>query len=492
VNTTLRRLASVVMVMFLALMVSTTWIQYVQADSLNDDNRNARKIYREIGRPRGPIVVGEEAVALSKPVDDQFGYQRIYGDGDAERASMFSPLTGHFSLFGSMTGIENTENDFLSGQADALWVDRLRNLLTGTSSEGSSVELTIDPEAQQAAWDGLGDQRGAVVALDPSTGAILAMVSKPSYDPNVVAVHRSKDAREAFEALLNDDDDPLINRTTSTLYPPGSTFKLVVSAAALESGDYQADTQIDAPYPYLLPGTQTPLPNFGNVPCPGNGRITLADALRVSCNTAFAELGVELGAEALYEQSNAFGFGTRHEVPMTTAASSYPDPDTPNFSDDLLAQSGIGQWDVKVTPLQVAMVSAAIANDGELMAPYAVQTVRDQELEVVQEASPERIGQPVSSETAQALTDMMVSVVEDGSGRAAQISGVQVAGKTGTAQWKTGEDPHAWFTAFAPADDPQVAVAVIVEQGGDMGSEATGGQVAAPIAKAVIEAVLNG
>ena len=490
-NTTLRRLASVVMVMFLALMVSTTWIQYVQADSLNDDDRNARKIYRDLGRHRGPIVIGEEAVAKSIPVDDQFNYQRVYSEDNAGRARMYVPLTGHFSLFG-MTAIESAENDFLSGQADALWVDRLRNLLTGTSSQGSSVELTINPKAQEAAWDALGDQRGAVVALDPSTGAILAMVSKPSYDPNELAVHSSKRALEAYQNLLNDESDPLINRAISETYPPGSTFKVVTAAAALESGEYDADTQIPAPKVFPLPQSTATLPNFGGVACSPTGEMSLADALRVSCNTAFADLGLTLGADVVGEQAQRFGFGESITVPMTVAASHYPGEDDPDWSPANQAQSGIGQWNVRATPLQIAMISAAIANDGDLMAPYSVERVRDQELEVVEEASPERLSEAVSPETAQALTDMMIGVVEDGSGRAAQIPGVDVAGKTGTAQWAQGKDPHAWFTGFAPAGEPKVAVAVIVEQGGSMGSEATGGQVAAPIAKAVIEAVLNG
>jgi peptidoglycan glycosyltransferase len=390
-----------------------------------------------------------------------------------------------------MTAVESAENDFLSGQADALWVDRLRNLFTGTSNEGSSVELTIDPAAQKAAWDALGDQRGAVVALDPSTGAILAMVSKPSYDPNELAVHRSKEVKEAYEALLNDDDDPLANRSIGETYPPGSTFKLITTAAALESGDYDADTIVPAPSEFPLPQSTAVLPNFGGVPCHASGKMSLADALRISCNTAFADLGITLGADAIGEQAERFGFGESFTVPMNVAASHYPGEDNPTWSPANQALSGIGQWEVRATPLQIAMISAAIANDGELMAPYSVQRIRDQQLEVVEEASPERLSEAVSPETAQALTDMMVGVVEDGSGRAAQISGVEVAGKTGTAQWAQGKDPHAWFTAFAPADDPQVALAVIVEQGGSMGSEATGGQIAAPIAKAVIEAVLD-
>ncbi|AEG42839.1 penicillin-binding protein 2 [Isoptericola variabilis] len=483
-NTTLRRLASVVMVMFVALMVSTTWIQFFQAGDLNDDNRNVRKIYAEYGTARGPIVVGGEAIAYSTPVDDEFGYQRQYADGP-----LYASLTGYFSLVSGTSKIEDTENDFLNGRADALWVDRLQNLLTGADPQGSSVELTIDPAAQRAAWDALGDQRGAVVAIEPSTGRILAMVSKPSFDPNQLATHDTTAATSAYEDLANAEDQPLLSRATNWRYPPGSTFKLITAAAAIESGRYDAGTVIPAPETYTPPGTDRAIPNYGGTACSPTDEQSLADALRISCNTAFAQLGVELGDEALREQADAFGFNEAFDVPFRTVTSVFPEPP---FDRAFAAQAAIGQWDVTATPLQVAMVSAAIANDGELMAPYAVDRIRDPELEVVRETSPQRMSRPISSTTADQLTDMMVGVVQDGSGTSAQIPGVTVAGKTGTAQWQDGRDPHAWFTAFAPAEDPQVAVAVVVEQGGSSGSEATGGRVAAPVAKAVIEAVLNG
>ncbi|WP_407319946.1 penicillin-binding protein 2 [Isoptericola halotolerans] len=484
-NTTTRRLAGIVMVMFLALLVSTTWIQFFAADRLNSDPRNARALYAQFGTDRGPIVVDGDAVASSVPVDDEWNYQREYA-----RGRLYAPLTGYYSLVSGTSGIERAENDFLAGSADALWVERVQNLLTGSDPQGSSVELTIDAAAQQAAWDALGDQRGAVVALEPSTGKILAMVSKPTFDPNDLAVHDTGAANQAYLDLLNDEDKPLTSRATATHYPPGSTFKLVTAAAALESGDYDETTVIDAPVTYTLPGTRTDLPNYGGEACAPSGEQSLADALRISCNTAFAKLGVDLGADALAEQSADFGFGEALDVPFTAVASSYPDPD--ELTPDRVALSAIGQGDDKVTPLQVAMISAAIANGGEVMAPYSVDTIRDAELEVVSETRESSLGDAVSEDTASQLTDMMVSVVENGSGTAAQIPGLTVAGKTGTAQTTSEVPPHAWFTGFAPADDPQVAVAVVVEQGGSMGSEATGGRVAAPIAKAVIEAVLNG
>jgi len=487
VNITTRRLASIVMVMFLALLVSTTWIQYFQAESLNDDPRNARSLYAQFGTDRGPIVVGGDAIADSVPVDDEWNYQRQYAQG-----RLYAPLTGYYSLVSGTSGIEQAENDFLAGSADALWVDRLTNLLTGSDPQGSAVELTIDPAAQQAAWDALGDQRGAVVALEPSTGKILALVSKPTFDPNDLATHSTSEANQAYLDLVNDDDDPLISRATNTLYPPGSTFKLVTTAAALESGDYTPETVIPAPSTYTLTQTETQVGNFAGTSCASSGEMTLADALRISCNTAYLGLAGELGADDMNSQAEAFGFGSPYDVPFTTSASQY-DPDVDAMTTAQVELSGIGQGSVNTTPLQVAMTSAAIANGGEVMVPYSVDRIRDAELEVVEETRANALGRAISSSTADELTDMMVSVVESGSGTAAQISGVSVAGKTGTAQHgDNSEPPHVWFTGFAPADDPQVAVAVVVENGGAMGSEATGGRVSAPIAKAVMEAVLNG
>lgn len=488
-NTTLRRLSSVVMVMFLALMVATTYTQFLRADRLNNDNRNVRSIFREFNVDRGPIVVAGQPIVESVPVDTPFGFQRVYSGGDPEKAQVYAPVTGFFSLVNGTTAIESAANSFLNGQADALWVDRLQNLLTGRKTQGSSVELTIDPVIQQAAWDALGGQRGAVVAVEPKTGKILAMVSKPSYDPNVLAVHSTSQAGTAYQELLNAENGPLTNRTIRALYPPGSTFKLVTAAAAMEHNGLTPASVIPAPDVYRLPGTQTDLPNFGGARCSPTGEMSLDDALRISCNTAFAQLAVTVGGDAMRDTAEQFGFGDPFRVPMTTAVSAYPGPE--GFADARVALSGIGQGDVTSTPLQMAMVSAAIANHGTLMQPYLIDTVRDPDLEVVQRTEPSKIRDAVSRTTADGLRDMMVNTVQNGSGTAAQIPGVQVAGKTGTAQTQPGVAPHAWFTAFAPADDPQIALAIIVEQGGDMNQGATGGRLAAPMARQILQAALN-
>jgi len=489
VNVPLRRVATVVLVMFLALMVSTTYIQFVQADSLNNDPRNARTIYREYNKFRGPIVVAGDAVAFSTPVDDAYGFQRSYSSGP-----LYAPITGFLSLTNGRTEIEDKENDFLNGEASSLWWDRLSALFTGEQPQGASVELTIDPAAQQAAWDALGDQRGAVVAIEPSTGRVLALVSKPSYDPNALATHDTALARETYQELLNADGNPMSNRAIrGNTYPPGSTFKIVTSAAAIESGQYTAESVIPAPdeFPYPQAPSNT-MKNFGGSRCSPTGEMTLADALRISCNTAFANLSVTLGEDVMRQQAEDFGFDQRLEIPMDVTPSQFPAPGTEGAQPDGIARAGIGQGEVKVTPLQMAMVAAAIANDGVQMAPYTVETIRNPDLDVVQQNQPRRLRTSVSTSTAEQLTQMMVGVVQNGSGSAAQIPGVQVAGKTGTAETGGEAAPHAWFTSFAPADDPQVAVAVIVENGGSIGSEATGGAIAAPIARAVMEAVLNG
>ena len=479
-NTPLRHVAMVVVGMFLVLMGGVTWIQYHQAGSLNADGRNSRQLYREFGGPRGPIVVAGDAVARSVEVDDDFGRQREYTDGE-----LYSTVTGFYSIVGK-TALENAENSVLTGQSDQLFFTRVRDLLTGRSSEGAAVETTIVPAAQKAALEGLGKQQGAVVAIEPSTGKILALVSTPSFDPNLVAQNDTAKATAEYRKLEQAEGNPLRSNATLETYPPGSTFKLVTAAAALENG-YTPETKVDSPRTLRLPGTSTDLPNFGGESC-GGEQVSLADALRVSCNTAFANVGMDLGVDKLREQAEKFGFNSSDlTIPMPVVASRFPEElDVPQT-----ALAAIGQGSVTATPMQMAMVAAGIANDGVVMKPYVVDTVRSADLEVVSQTQPQELSTAVSPQTAAELTEMMIGVVRNGTGTAAQIGGVEVAGKSGTAETAKGVDPHAWFTAFAPADDPQVAVAVIVERGGDMGSDATGGRVAAPIARAVIKAVLG-
>jgi peptidoglycan glycosyltransferase len=509
VNATLRRLSTIVMAMFLALMVATTWIQFINADELNADPRNVRNIYSELGRNRGPMVVGGEPIVTSEPVDDDYKYQRTYSGGDAGAASVYAPLTGFFAVTGTYTGLERYANGYLGGEDDSLWLDRLQNLITGKEAQGSSIELTIDPKVQKAAWDALGDYTGAAVAIDPKTGAILAMVSKPSFDPNAIAVHDSSAAIAAYNEVLNQKPEvnsedgetrlspygPTINRAINATYPPGSTFKLLTSAAAIEYEGLTPESSIPAPVTYQLPGTTGDggkVQNYGGQVCDPSNSMTLKDALRISCNTAFLDLANEVGKDGMQKMFQDFGFTDSIDIPMTTSVGAYPGL-SETATDDAAARialSGMGQGDLRMTPLQVAMMSAAIANDGDLMEPYLIQSVRDSDLELVSQTKPSRYKSPFSSSTADALTEMMVEVVNDGSGKGAQIPDVQVAGKTGTAE-DNPRSPTLWFTSFAPADDPQVAVAVVLENEGQSTDESTGGALASPIAAKIMQAAIS-
>jgi penicillin-binding protein A len=482
VNGPIRRLAAIVAVLFASLLVSTTYIQVVDAASLKDKPTNTRTLYKEYGHQRGPLTVSGGPVAESVPSDDVYKFQRKYPKGP-----MYAPITGYYSTVYGAHGLEGTENDLLSGTSDRFFYRRISDLLVGKEPVGAQVELTINPRAQKAAWDALGNQRGAVVALNPKTGDILAMVSKPSYDPDELATHDRGKAVKAYKRLNNDDEDPLINRAIGgDLYPPGSTFKIITSAAALANG-YELDTLIDGPARLDLPQTTATLPNDDFQACGPNNKTTLIHALEVSCNTAYATLGMKLGQDVLLEQAKKFGFGVQLSIPLTVTPSSFPT----KLNKPQLAQSSIGQFDVRETPLQVAMVSAAVANDGVVMRPNLVRRVRGSEQEVLEERKPQKLSEAVTPDVAQKLTTMMEAVVTSGTGKKAQIDGVKVAGKTGTAQHAEGKAPQVWFTSFAPADDPQIAVAVVVEEGGNLGRDAFGGTVSAPIAKKVMEAVIK-
>lgn len=482
-NTPIRRIGFVVMIMFLALMAQTTWVQYGKAGELNADSRNTRTVYHEYGRDRGPIVVEGQPIAHSERVKGPFKFQRVY-----EEPELYAPVTGFFSVVFQATGMESATNDVLNGSDDSLLWSRIRTLITGGEQRGGTVELTLDPEAQRAAKEALGDQRGAAVAIVPQTGEILALVSTPTFDPNLLASHDTRQVNLDYEELQGREDRPMMNRAIAgDQYPPGSTFKLIDLAMILESGDYDADTVVEAPTLLDLPGTDRKIQNPGGAACGNDEKATLAHALTVSCNTPFANLAMEFGTDALREQAEAFGFGRDLSIPLRTTPSRFGDPQ----DDAQLAMSAIGQFDVRTTPLQMAMVSAAVANDGVLMTPYLVATQRGSDLRVTYSATPEEFSRPISPSTAATMTTMMTNVVDEGTGWPAQIPGVKVAGKTGTAQTGTEDAQHAWFTSFAPADDPQVAVAVVVENGGSLGSEATGAKVAAPIAKAIMEAVIK-
>ncbi|WP_261166562.1 penicillin-binding protein 2 [Microbacterium sp. Marseille-Q6965] len=481
----LRRLTTIVILMFIALFASTSAVQFVYVGALNDHPNNRRTLYDSYEVQRGTIVAGGERIATSVPSGDVYAWQRQYVD-----SPMWAPVTGYINpVLQSATGIEGAMSQELSGTADSAFFSRLEQILSGQDPRGSSVELSLDPAVQRAAFEALGDLQGAIIAIEPDTGRVLAMVSTPSYDANQLAGHDDQAVNATFQALLDDPGDPLQNRAIGgNLNPPGSTFKLVVAAAALESGEYSPDSEFPNPASFTLPGTSTSIRNASGGPCGPGETVTLADALRLSCNIPMAELAIELGDDALRQQAERFGFNHDFLLPLAATPSSYP---TSALSDDQTGLTGFGQGPLTATPLQMALVSAAVANGGVVMNPWMVDQVVGDDLSVQQSWDPTVFGEAMDPDIAEAMTEMMVRNVSDGAASNARIDGVEVAGKTGTAENGT-DDPYSlWFTGFAPADDPQVAVAVVVENGGGQGQSGMGNTIAAPIAKKVMEAVLD-
>ncbi|MBZ5735533.1 penicillin-binding protein 2 [Nocardioides sp. TRM66260-LWL] len=498
-NRPIRTLSVFCLVLFLALMANVTYLQYWKASSLDQDPRNRRAVDASFSQERGAILVGRTPVARSVPSKDRYDYQRTY-----PQPQLYAPITGWFNYYNAQSGgctscqqmVEQTQNRVLSGEDDSLFVSRLVDLLSNQQSKGGNVELTIDAKAQRAAYTALKqvlgpNGQGSVVAIQPRTGKVLAMVSLPSYDPNLLADHDLAKVNKAAQRLQDAPGQPLTNRAIQTTLPPGSTFKLVTAAAAIEDGLYTKNDLVPGGATYQLPltsGSSGLIDNEGRN-C-GSDRIPFAQALENSCNTTFARLGVELGADRLRKQAEAFGFNSTYfDDLLPQAESVFPaDANKPQAG-----QSGIGQFEVRATPLQMAMVAAGIANDGKVMRPYLVDSVQSPEFEQIDSTKPQQLSQAISARTASQLTDLMVSTVDEGTAAPAAIPGVKVAGKTGTAQsGLPSVPPYAWFTSFAPADDPQVAVAVLIQKAPTVArGDIAGGRLGGPIAKAVMEAVIK-
>lgn len=477
-NRELKRVSLVVLIMFIALFASTTIITVFQVDTLRNDPRNVRTIYDSYSSERGPILVAGQPIAQSIPSHDVYNFQRVYSN-----PLVYSAITGYYTLNQGSSGVEGALNDYLSGSANDQFLDKVNSLLTGQSPKGAAVSLTIDPAIQQAAWNALGDHTGAIVALNPKTGAILAMVSKTAYDPNVLASHSTKAVVSAYKQLIASPEHPLFNRAIAgNLYHPGSVFKLVVASAALDSGKFTPDSEFANPTTLRLTGTNTFINNAGGGNCGGTPTATIATALRLSCNIPFAQLGAALGSSTISKYATAFGYGQKLKVPMVVTPSTYP----LNTDVAKVELSSFGQDADRVTPLQVAMTSAAIANGGELMKPTLIKQIAAPDLTVIQPFQQVVLGQPISAATSATMTQLMIANVANGAASNARIAGVDVAGKTGTAENGVGRPYTIWFTGFAPAIDPQVAIAVVVEN-----STSFGNAVAAPMAKSVIQAVLN-
>ncbi|HYV79436.1 MAG TPA: penicillin-binding protein 2 [Streptosporangiaceae bacterium] len=490
-NRALRRISLVVLGMFLLLLLSVNYVQAFEPSSLAVQRGNARVFSQQYQYQRGSILTSNnKTIAESVHVKGIYSYQRSYPD-----PLVYAPVTGYDSLY-SATGIEKTEDKFLSGSDPQLTVHNLIDLVTGKPRRGATVQLTVNSAAQTAAYNALketGLPSGAV-ALDPKTGAVLALASYPTFNPNKYATFNSAQLKRADNRYLNDPAQPLLNRAINQTFPPGSTFKVVTSSTAFSTGKYNPQTRVYAPTNLKLPGTTKELINFDNLPCDngsnptGNGKVPFIYAFTVSCNTVFGNLGMQLGDNAIRQQAVKFGMNDANlRIPLPVSASSYPP--IPGNDPALTAYSAIGQYSDQVTPLQEAMFSAAIANNGTLMTPYMVQKVTAPDLTPLETAQPTPLGQTVSPSVAANVSQMMVDVVKQPYGTAhntAFLPNIAIAAKTGTAQNganNTGLD-DAVFTCFAPVSNPQIAVGVIVK-GGGLGADAS-----APIAVKIIQAYL--
>ncbi|MGW0547209.1 penicillin-binding transpeptidase domain-containing protein [Streptomyces altiplanensis] len=481
----IRRAAGLCLLLLVALLLNAARVQVFQAESLSDNPANRRQTIVRYSQPRGDIVVDGGPVTGSRDSGEQLRYERTYLHGP-----LYAPVTGYASQTYGTTLIENAADDVLSGTDPMLAPVPLWNEVTRSRQPGGDAVTTIKGAVQRAAYDGLAGRKGAVAAIEPTTGKILGLVSSPSYDPERLS-GTGKAVTDAWARLTGAASQPMLNRAIRQTYPPGSAFKIVTAAAALESGvveDIDAPTR--TPEPYFLPNTTTRLPNEAR----GCRNASLEYAIRVSCNTVMADLGVRVGLAGMLDTVNRFGFnddGLR--IPSGVSRSNF---DT-SMSDDQLALSSIGQYDTTATPLQMAMVAAAVANDGDLMYPYLVDSTTRADGDVVSRTRQKSLHQAVNPATALRLRHMMVDVVEKGTGTNAAIPGVTVGGKTGTAQHgvdNTGM-PYAWFISWAQEEGesrPAVAVAVVVEDASADRADISGGGSAAPIARAVMRAAMDG
>ncbi|MFF8834032.1 peptidoglycan D,D-transpeptidase FtsI family protein [Streptomyces sp. NPDC015130] len=484
-NKPLRRVAIFCGLLIFALLVRDNWLQFVRADELNSHSKNTRVRIERYANERGNIIVdGKPITGSVDSQDPYYKYKRTYTDGP-----MWAPVTGYASQAYDANQIEKIEDGILTGNDDRLFFDRTLAMFTGDKKKGGDVVTTLSGAAQKAAYKGLGNNTGAVVAIEPSTGKILALASTPSYDPTSFAGYSGKDEK-AWVALEKDKNKPKQNRAIREIYPPGSVFKVVTAAAALESGKVtDIDAATETPEGWKIPLSTKPMKNHSG----GCANASLNEALRISCNSVFAKLGDDVGVEKMNEMAEKFGFNAEQFTPVRSSASVYDKKADRGGN----ALSSIGQFNTATTPLQMAMVTAAIANDGKLMKPYMVDKLVAPNLDVIKQNEPEEMSQPVSPQNAQKLQQMMENVVAKGTGGKADLNmdGVKVGGKTGTAQHgeKNAKRPYAWFISYAKtAQGSPVAVAVIVEDAeGTNREDISGGGLAAPIAKAVMKAVIK-
>lgn len=447
-----------IVAVFLVLIGAASYVQVIGADDLRAHEANSRELYKQFGGPRGPILVGGEPIAESVPSDSSsFDYQRVYHDTE-----LYSGLTGFYSLAYGQTGLEQRLNGWLSGTADDLFIERLRQTFTGAENPGASVELTIDPAAQQAAYDLIPEGvQGSIVVSEIDTGRILAMVSRPNYDTNLLAVHSTSQASENMDIIRDSGASPYQNPPTYERPYPGSTFKLINAIAMLESGEYDPDTVMPVPNELPLPQTNTPIRNFAGGACGSRDSADFAWIFAQSCNTPFAAAALDLGQDPYLDAAERFGFNDDSiAIPLSVNPSYFP---SEPISQAALAQSILGAVDVQATALQMNMIAAGIANDGTVMMPQLIDTVRGPDLNVLEEPQPEVYSDAISEEVAEQMTQMMAQVTQNGTA-ASSRSSVPIAAKTGTGEVGGTDKVDSWITGFAPVEDPQVAVTLVYER----------------------------
>ena len=479
-NQAIRNTWIAVALLFVLCLGALSYVQFFAAEDLNNNALNKRQLFREFDLPRGAILVDGKPIAESKPSEGQFKYQRVYTDPE-----LYAFLTGFYSLTNGSTQLESVMNDELTGQSQDQFFDRMINLFSGQANEGASVELTIDGKLQEYVYSLIPDgTRGTIIVSEPKTGNILAMASKPSYDTNLLAVQSSKEAAANMKKLLKVPGlSPYVNPALGNLTAPGSTFKVLDLVAAIESGKYDADTMMKNPARVTLPGSSATLGNFYGGNCAAKTEAPLSFIVAQSCNTPFVEISEDLGAEAFEKVTTNFGFGQELKIPLRVVPSVFP----PDLDPAALAQSVIGQRDVKATAMQMNMVAMGIANDGKIMQPNLIKQVIAPDLKVLSETKPKEFATATSKDVADQVTDLMREPVKSGTAVRAQVPGLDIAAKTGTSQIGGSDLVNSWITGFAPANDPEVAVTIVFEKI----DFKTGSSLTSPNLKKILEAVFN-
>lgn len=466
---------------FMILVAAVTWIQAINASEYRDDPRNPRYVAAITGRERGPILTTDGTViAVSTPSpDDPKLFVRSYPE-----EGLYAHTVGYTSVLFGSTGIEKARSEDLVSDRDAT-ISGVLNGLLGGDTRPRGIRLSLDHRIQAAAFEALGGQAGSVVALDPTTGEVLALVSFPTFDPNSLV---GSGAGPAGTALEDDPDEPLRNRGTDETYPPGSSFKVVTTVSGLDTGVASPSTEFADPPVLELPGSTATIANADDDVCNDGRSVTLEVAFIRSCNTVFGQLGIDVGGEDLADTAGLFGFNESIPFDLPLLTSAFPAGAILASDPAATAQNAIGQRDVQATPLLMAMAAGAVANAGTVMQPYLVSEVFTSDGTIESSIEPAIRGRAMTPATASVLGDLMEQAVLSGTGRRAAIPGIRIAGKTGTAE-VTGAAPHAWFIGFGPVEPDEgersIALAVVIESGGDSGESATGGTVAAPIAQRV-------